>query len=44
MARPREFDIDAPLERAMQAFWSKGLEATLLDDLCEVTGLSRCSL
>ena len=28
----------------MEAFWSKGYEATSLDDLCEVTGLSRSSL
>jgi TetR/AcrR family transcriptional repressor of nem operon len=44
MARPREFDVDAALERAMQAFWAKGFKATSLDDLCEATGLSRSSL
>src|SRR5262252_5200929 len=43
MARPREFDLDATLEKAMQLFWSKGFEATSLDDLCEATGLSRSS-
>lgn len=44
MARPREFDSDAALERAMQAFWAKGFKATSLDDLCGATGLSRSSL
>jgi TetR/AcrR family transcriptional repressor of nem operon len=44
MARPREFDIASALDRAMEAFWSKGYEATSLDDLCGVTGLSRSSL
>jgi TetR/AcrR family transcriptional repressor of nem operon len=44
MARPREFDVDAALDRAMEIFWSKGYEATSLDDLCEVTSLSRSSL
>lgn len=43
MARPREFNADSALNRAMDMFWSKGYEATSLDDLCEVTGLSRSS-
>ncbi len=44
MARPRKFDTDIALERAMQAFWAKGYKATSLDDLCVATGLSRSSL
>jgi TetR/AcrR family transcriptional regulator, transcriptional repressor for nem operon len=44
MARPRDFDVDAALDRAMEMFWSKGYEATSLDDLCGGTGLSRSSL
>lgn len=44
MARPREFEPDAALERAMQAFWAKGYKATSLDDICAATGLSRSSL
>jgi TetR/AcrR family transcriptional repressor of nem operon len=44
MARPRGFEPELALERAMQAFWAKGYKATSLEDLCEATGLSRSSL
>ena len=44
MARPREFDAEAVVDRAMQVFWAKGYEAASLDDLCEGTGLNRSSL
>jgi TetR/AcrR family transcriptional regulator, transcriptional repressor for nem operon len=43
MGRPREFDLDAALDRAMELLWTKGYEATSLDELCDTTGLSRSS-
>lgn len=43
MARPREFDIDAALEAAMQTFWARGYGATSVDELCDSTGLGRSS-
>lgn len=42
--RPRTFDPELVLENAMQLFWSKGYEATSLQDLLEATSLSKSSL
>jgi len=42
--RPRAFEPDAALARAMDAFWKDGFAATSLDDLSEATGLNRPSL
>lgn len=44
MARPREFNQDEVLQRAMMLFWRKGFEATSMADMLEATGLSRSSL
>lgn len=44
MARPREFDAQQALQKAMYAFWSKGYEATSMADLLRATGLSKSSL
>src|SRR5215475_2037257 len=42
--RPRSFDMEAAVERAMGVFWSHGYHATALPDLLHATGLSRGSL
>ena len=44
VGRPREFDEEAALEAAMEAFWAKGFEATSMADLCDCTGLHKGSL
>src|SRR5215218_4175754 len=44
MARPREFDEDEALERAMCVFWDQGYEATSVEDLVGGTRLNRGSL
>jgi AcrR family transcriptional regulator len=44
IGRPREFDIDRALERAMELFWRQGYEGTSLTDLTRELGLTRPSL
>jgi TetR/AcrR family transcriptional regulator, transcriptional repressor for nem operon len=44
VARPREFDEEEALDRAMKVFWSKGYASTSLDDLLKSTGIARQSL
>ncbi|MGH8159981.1 MAG: TetR/AcrR family transcriptional regulator [Rhodanobacter sp.] len=44
IGRPREFDIEKSLERAMKLFWRQGYEGTSLADLTRELGLSRPSL
>ena len=44
IGRPREFNIDKALERAMELFWRQGYEGTYLADLTRELGLTRPSL
>ncbi|MFF2089325.1 TetR/AcrR family transcriptional regulator [Paenibacillus sp. NPDC058174] len=44
MARPREFDQNEALEKAMELFWAKGYERTSIADLVSHTNVHRGSL
>jgi TetR/AcrR family transcriptional repressor of nem operon len=44
MARPREFDLDEVLDRATELFWTRGYEATSVQDLVDTLGVNRASL
>ena len=44
MPRKKEFDVDAVLDKAMKAFWTRGYEATSLNDLLDCMQIQRASL
>ena len=44
MAGIKQFDRNEVLDRAMAAFWTRGYEATSIDDLVKATGIGRGSL
>jgi AcrR family transcriptional regulator len=44
MGRPRKFDVDEALDRAVLVFWQLGYERTTVTDLCEAMNINRPSL
>src|SRR5512147_2274908 len=44
MPRPKEFNPDDAVEKAMQVFWHKGYESTSMEDLLSAMDLNRGSL
>lgn len=44
MARPKAFDEETVLEKAVNLFWCRGYEATSIQDLVDGLGINRASL
>jgi len=44
MARPREFDPEKAIDKAVQVFWQRGYRGTSIQDLVDAMGIQRGSL
>jgi TetR/AcrR family transcriptional repressor of nem operon len=44
MGRPKEFDREAVLDRALEVFWDRGYDGTSMSDLVDALGVGRQSL
>lgn len=44
MGRPREFNTDDVLDRAVDVFWARGFDAVGVQEICRATGLNPGSL